>query len=464
MVANSARANQVLAAGLRDRRALDHSMLGATVARHMQVGPGQLRASIERRQFNALAMRITDFSAAVRATVEPPGDIVTLGFVLRADRAVPDRRTAFRRRHDERVRRRPGVRSSLSGRLLLGDLGHAPRRLRTGAGQLIDARIPETADANPQVQVSGPRYRPAAGGHRLGVWKVWRRTDPGCGSTADGPQMPSVLRRAPSSPAGRSGLDQGWSIRPLACCAHDRARGRGPSGCQPDSAPIDAGAVRGLRTPAARSSGRFTICSASSPRITCACGHANAVRDPCSIASRNPASSPASPSTTASGISAALAILPRAVRRTADRCSAGLAGAIEPRSARVPTAGSIEPCFPARAAGQLQFAGPVGPLHGRAHASKHRDEWHPAASQQYSRRRSAGRFFFASATASRKPRIPGGTRCGARSGRLLCRRARPAWLRRELSTWRERCLHAASPSLAIWSGSSMRWARRAACW
>jgi AraC family ethanolamine operon transcriptional activator len=68
-----------------DGRVLDYSMLGATVARHMQLGPGRLWASIERMRFNALALRITDFSAAVRATVEPPKEIVTLGFVLRAD-------------------------------------------------------------------------------------------------------------------------------------------------------------------------------------------------------------------------------------------------------------------------------------------------------------------------------------------------------------------------------------------
>jgi AraC family ethanolamine operon transcriptional activator len=68
-----------------DRRTLDYSMLGSTVARHMQLGPGQLRAAVERMRFNSLAMRITDFSAAVRAIVEPPEDVVTLGFVLRAD-------------------------------------------------------------------------------------------------------------------------------------------------------------------------------------------------------------------------------------------------------------------------------------------------------------------------------------------------------------------------------------------
>jgi methylphosphotriester-DNA--protein-cysteine methyltransferase len=68
-----------------DSRALDHSMLGTTVARHMQLGPGRLRASIDRLRVNRLAMRVTDFSAAVRVTVEPPSDIVTVGFVLRTE-------------------------------------------------------------------------------------------------------------------------------------------------------------------------------------------------------------------------------------------------------------------------------------------------------------------------------------------------------------------------------------------
>lgn len=67
-----------------DRRALDYSMLGATAAAHMQLGPGRLRASIERLRFGRVAIRVTSFSAAVRATVEPPADVVTLGFVLAA--------------------------------------------------------------------------------------------------------------------------------------------------------------------------------------------------------------------------------------------------------------------------------------------------------------------------------------------------------------------------------------------
>lgn len=68
-----------------DRQALDCSMLATAAATHMQLGPGRLHASIERLRFNTLAMRVTAFSAAVRATVEPPKDVVTLGFVLRAD-------------------------------------------------------------------------------------------------------------------------------------------------------------------------------------------------------------------------------------------------------------------------------------------------------------------------------------------------------------------------------------------
>src|SRR5262249_33749798 len=68
-----------------DRRALDHSMLGERVARRMQLGPGHLLGAIERLRFGTLAMRITELSAAVRVTIEPPRDIVTLGFVLRSD-------------------------------------------------------------------------------------------------------------------------------------------------------------------------------------------------------------------------------------------------------------------------------------------------------------------------------------------------------------------------------------------
>ncbi len=63
-------------------------MLGTTVARHMQLGPGELHASIERLRFGTLAMRVTDFSTAMRATIEPAGDIVTLGFALHADEPI----------------------------------------------------------------------------------------------------------------------------------------------------------------------------------------------------------------------------------------------------------------------------------------------------------------------------------------------------------------------------------------
>jgi AraC-like DNA-binding protein len=150
-----ARANRFSLQGF-DRRALDHSMLGATVARHMQVGPGQLRASIERLQFNALAMRITDFSAAVRATVEPPGDIVTLGFVLRADepfliagrRFGVDMMSVFGAGQVSEVRYPAGSRSVTLA------MPSAVYERELASSSMHESL--ETADANPQVQVSGP--------------------------------------------------------------------------------------------------------------------------------------------------------------------------------------------------------------------------------------------------------------------------------------------------------------------
>lgn len=64
--------------------ALDGSMLSGTIGRHMQLGPGRLRGSIERARFNQIGVRTTQFSSAVRAVIETPPDIVTLGFALQA--------------------------------------------------------------------------------------------------------------------------------------------------------------------------------------------------------------------------------------------------------------------------------------------------------------------------------------------------------------------------------------------
>ncbi len=67
-----------------NRAALDASMLGRTVGRHMQLGLGALHGSIERFQFNEAALRTSTFSTAVRAVIETPADVVTLGIALEA--------------------------------------------------------------------------------------------------------------------------------------------------------------------------------------------------------------------------------------------------------------------------------------------------------------------------------------------------------------------------------------------
>lgn len=67
-----------------DAQALDASMLGATSARHVQVGSGRFQASIDRQRFATVAMRVNTFSIAVRAIVQPPPDVVTLGLALDA--------------------------------------------------------------------------------------------------------------------------------------------------------------------------------------------------------------------------------------------------------------------------------------------------------------------------------------------------------------------------------------------
>ena len=64
------------------RHALDGSMLGSTVARHTQLGPGALEVSIERLRLDCVGLRLAGFSTAVRATVEPARGIVTLGVAL----------------------------------------------------------------------------------------------------------------------------------------------------------------------------------------------------------------------------------------------------------------------------------------------------------------------------------------------------------------------------------------------
>lgn len=130
-------------------------MLGATVAKHMQLGPGQLRASIERLRFDTLAMRVTDFSAAVRVTVEPPKDVVTLGFVLRADEPFliagrhfgVDMMSVFGAGQVSEVRYPAGSRSvtlAMPSAVYARELSDAPMRDALGS-----------AEANPQVQVTG---------------------------------------------------------------------------------------------------------------------------------------------------------------------------------------------------------------------------------------------------------------------------------------------------------------------
>jgi len=137
-----------------DRRVLDDSMLATAAARHMQLGLGQLTASIERLRFNRLAMRVTEFSAAVRATVEPPDDVVTLGFVLRADEPflIAGRRFrtgmmgVFAAGQVSEVRYPSGSRSvtlAVPSTFFEGQLANASMRNTLGK-----------ADAVPQVQVS----------------------------------------------------------------------------------------------------------------------------------------------------------------------------------------------------------------------------------------------------------------------------------------------------------------------
>lgn len=58
-------------------------MLGGTRGRHMQLGAGRLEASIDRLQFCKTAVRTTTFSTVVRAVIETPPDVVTLGFALK---------------------------------------------------------------------------------------------------------------------------------------------------------------------------------------------------------------------------------------------------------------------------------------------------------------------------------------------------------------------------------------------
>ncbi len=138
-----------------DGRALDYSMLGATAARHMQLGSGQLRASIDRLRFNKLAMRVTEFSTAVRVTVEPPRDMITLGFVLQADepfliagrRFRVDMMTVFGAGQVSEVRYPAGSRSVtlvVPSAVYERELAGTPMHDALGS-----------ADANPQIQVTG---------------------------------------------------------------------------------------------------------------------------------------------------------------------------------------------------------------------------------------------------------------------------------------------------------------------
>lgn len=138
-----------------DRRALDHSMLGSTGARHMQLGPGQLRASIERLRFNTLAMRVTEFSTAMRATVEPPRDMMTLGFVLHADEPFliagrhfrADMMSVFGGGQVSDIRYPAGSRSVT---LVVSSAVYGRELAGTPLGDVLDSD-----DGHPQIQVTG---------------------------------------------------------------------------------------------------------------------------------------------------------------------------------------------------------------------------------------------------------------------------------------------------------------------
>lgn len=67
-----------------DSRLLDSTALGATQARHTQLGAGVMQATVERIALKDIALRRSRFSVAVRATIEMPPDLVTLGFALAA--------------------------------------------------------------------------------------------------------------------------------------------------------------------------------------------------------------------------------------------------------------------------------------------------------------------------------------------------------------------------------------------
>jgi AraC family ethanolamine operon transcriptional activator len=139
-----------------DRRALDYSMLGATVARHMQLGPGRLRASIERLRFNTVAMRIANFSAAVRATVESPKDMVTLGFVLRAEEPflIAGRRFQVHMMSVFGAGDVTEVRYPAGSRSVTLAMPSAVYAQELAAASLRDPLI--SADTNPEVRVTGP--------------------------------------------------------------------------------------------------------------------------------------------------------------------------------------------------------------------------------------------------------------------------------------------------------------------
>jgi len=106
----------------------------------MQLEPGQLRG-LDRSgcAFDTVGRCGSPLSAAaVRATVEPPRDIVTIGFVLRADEPLLIDGRPFRRRHDmsacRRRRRSPKFRYPAGSRIVT--LAMPSARLRFDGRQI----------------------------------------------------------------------------------------------------------------------------------------------------------------------------------------------------------------------------------------------------------------------------------------------------------------------------------------
>ena len=228
-----------------DPRSLDYSMLGATIAKHMQLGPGRLRGLVERLRFNDVATDHGLFggrSGHCRTTRRRHDTWLC----ARSDGAVPGGRPTFSRRHADRVRRRRSDGDPLSGWLPVDNLGHTDQPVREGDSLYFEARQASGGQREPGSPGGEPRSRTSAGRHSC-HGAAWREPSRSLARPPMGSQRRTGLVGRLLSPAGRSHAGAWRLARQVAHGASGPNGGGGEDGRRSDVHPFGSHALLGTR-------------------------------------------------------------------------------------------------------------------------------------------------------------------------------------------------------------------------